>query len=184
MLKKLLYLTFLFLFSFQLLSQTNSNSFILNKITTSYPEYTFTNSTSTPLLIVDGKITNTLAVSSVDYNTFGKLTFIDKNSPSINKYGNNAINGVFIIETKNYLAKKWLDNIINFDDTHRINQLIHSKRFNYKRLMIIHNGCELQTDFFNEPEINSTHISSISLKRFDGIVGGVLVIKSNSSKTK
>ncbi len=184
MLNRLLHITLFLFLSTQLLGQTSRNSFIINKITASYPEYTFTDSSSSPLLIVDGKTANMLTISSIDYNSFGKLTFIDKNSPLINRYGDDAINGVFIIETKNYLAKKWLNNIINFDDTHKVNQLIHSKKFDYKRLMIIHNGCELPTDFFNVPEINSAQISNISLKRFDGIVGGILVIKSNSSKTK
>jgi len=44
--------------------------------------------------------------------------------------------------------------------------------------MIILNGRELTTDFFNEPKIDVKSISSLHLASFKGIFGGMLTIQS------
>lgn len=152
-----------------------------NHIVTKYPKYTFENEASTALLMVDGKVTDIYGLSSVSRKQFSTLVFKDKNLATyIKKYGDVAKNGVFEIETKNYLAEKWLAEIIAVDSSHKLKQMVSSRGFDYSRLMIIFNGRELTTEFFNEPKINIKSISSMNLESFGGIYGGMLTIESGS----
>lgn len=150
-----------------------------NYIVTKYPKYTFSDASSTALLIVDGKVTDIYGLSNVSRKQFSKLTFYDKNLATyIKKYGDAAKNGVFEIETKNNLAQKWLADIIAVDSSHKLKQMVSSRGFDYSRLMIIYNGREMVTDFFNEPKIDVKAISSMDLESFGGIYGGMLTIET------
>lgn len=150
-----------------------------NYIVTKHPKYTFEDEATTALLIVDGKLTDIYGLSSVSRKQFSKLEFKDKDlSVYIKKYGDAAKNGVFEIETKNFLAEKWLAEIIAVDSSHKLKQMISSRGFDYSRLMIILNGRELITEFFNEPKIDVKSISSMDLESFGGIYGGMLTIET------
>ena len=159
--------------------QTSKSKFMRNYIVTKYPKYTFSDASSTALLIVDGKVTDIYGLSNVSRKQFSKLTFYDKNLATyIKKYGDAAKNGVFEIETKNNLAQKWLADIIAVDSSHKLKQMVSSRGFDYSRLMIIYNGREMVTDFFNEPKIDVKAISSMDLESFGGIYGGMLTIET------
>ncbi len=166
-------------FSMQLIGQTSKSKFMRNKIVTKYPKYTFEDEASSALLIVDEKVIDIYGLSNVSRKQFSKITFKDKNLATyIKKYGDVAKNGVFEIETKNYLAEKWLADIIAVDSSHKLKQMVSSRGFDYSRLMIIFNGRELTTEFFNEPKIDVKSISSMDLESFGGIYGGMLTIES------
>jgi len=181
MMKKLLPILVVMFFSTQIIGQTSKSKFMRNYIVSKYPKYTFEDEASSALLIVDGKVTDIYGLSEVSRKQFSKLTFKKKNIASyIKKYGDAAKNGVFEIETKNYLAKKWLADIIAVDSSHKLKQMVSSRGFDYSRLMIIYNGRELPTDFFKEEKIDIKSISSMSLETFGGIYGGMLTIESGS----
>ena len=106
------------------------------------------------------------------------LTFTDTLIVSyIEKYGDIAKNGVFEIKTKNYLAKEWLTDLVAIDSSYKLKQMVNSIYFDHTRLMIILNGRELITDFFNEPKIDVKSITSLDLHSFKGTFGGMLTIK-------
>jgi len=179
MMKKLLPLLLIIIFSLQLAGQTSKSKFMRNKIVSKYPKFTFQDEASTALLIVDGKVTDIYGLSSVSRKQFSKLTFHNKKLAGyVKKYGKAANNGVFEIETKNHLAEIWLADIIAVDASHKLKQMVSSRGFDYSRLMIIFNGRELTTEFFKEPKIDVKSISSMNLESFGGIYGGMLTIET------
>ena len=180
--KILLSLVLVIFFSMQLIGQTSKSKFMRNKIVSSYPQYTFENESSTALLIVDGKITDYNDLSKISRHQFCALTYIDSETNNyVNKYGDVAKNGVFEINTKNHLAKEWLTDIIPIDNSYKLKQMVSSKSFDHSRLMIVVNGRELTTDFYDEPKIDAKSISSINLESFKGIYGAMLTIETKES---
>ena len=168
----------------QLTAQTSKSKFMRNKIVSSYPQYTFENESSTALLIVDGKVANYDDLSKISRHQFCALTLIDSETTDyVNKYGDVAKNGVFEINTKNHLAKEWLTDIIPVDNSYKLKQMVSSKSFDHSRLMIIVNGRELTTDFFEEPKIDAKSISSIKLDSFKGTYGAMLTIEFNDNNS-
>jgi TonB family protein len=162
-----------------MVGQTNKSKFMRNYIVSKYPKYTFEDNASTALLIVDEKVVDIDDLSKVSRKQFSKLTFHKKDIASyVKKYGDVARNGVFEIETKNHLAKKWLEELIAVDSSHKLKQMVSSRGFDYSRLMIIFNGREMTTDFFKEPKIDVKSISKMELESFGGIYGGMLTIES------
>jgi hypothetical protein len=149
------------------------------KIVSSYPKYTFEDESTSALILVDGKITDYNDLSKISRQQFSTLTFSDTlNTAYVSKYGSIAKNGVFEIKTKNHLAKEWLTELVAIDSSYKLKQMVCSKSFDHTRLMIIVNGRELTTDFFNEPKIDVKSISSINLQSFKGVFGGMLTIES------
>jgi TonB family protein len=153
-----------------------------NHIVSKYPKYTFEDASSTALLILDGKVSDIDEISVVGRKQFSKLTFYSGNklTPYKKIHGDAAKNGVFEIETKNHLAKLWLADIIEADGSHKLSQMVNSRGFDYSRLMIVFNGREMSTEFFNDHKIDVNSISKMSLESFGGIYGGMLTIESGS----
>ncbi len=153
-----------------------------NYIVSKYPKYSFEDANSTALLIVDGKVSDIDDISMVSRKQFSKLKYYTSKEliPYKKIHGDAAKNGVFEIETKNHLAKLWLTEIIAVDGSHKLKQMVSSRGFDYSRLMIVFNGRELNTEFFNDPKIDVNSISNMNLESFGGIYGGMLSIESGS----
>jgi len=178
---KLLSFVLLLLVASSTFGQNTHSKFMQNYIRSNFPMYDFKSDSTSALITIDGIKTEFNDLYIVGRKNFNKITLLDKNLASNkNKYGVDANNGVFVIETKSYSAKQWISSIVKLDTTGKLNQMIENPKFDSTRLMIIVNDRELNTDFYNGEKINPNSITKIEFQTFGKKVnGGILTIETH-----